>query len=156
MPRLMQTTGRSVVLAALVALLLAACTGGDDGSTLTGASGLTGGGISGPAPAETLTPGVGAFTYESRGLVVTVDVEGSEGTIEVDNQGDHDLGAPGLYALDAEDGHQVPVEVREGEPVKIGETARFDVSLGDVDVDQVGLLVLLFGTDNYGAFVRTG
>ena len=36
-----------------------------------------------------------------------------------------------------------------------GETATFDVRLDGITVDDIGLLVLLFGADNYGAFVRT-
>ncbi len=40
-------------------------------------------------------------------------------------------------------------------PVAAGERATFDVTLDGVTVDDIGLLVLLFGADNYGAFVRT-
>jgi hypothetical protein len=40
-------------------------------------------------------------------------------------------------------------------PVAAGESATFDVRLDDITVDDIGLLVLLFGADNYGAFVRT-
>ena len=36
-----------------------------------------------------------------------------------------------------------------------GDTASFHVQLDDLSVDDIGLLVLLFGEDNYGAFVRT-
>jgi len=58
--------------------------------------------------------------------------------------------------LDAVDGHEIEVDVLQSAPVDAGETAIFDVSLSEVDVDQIGLLVLLFGRDDYGAFVRTG
>jgi len=159
MPRPMQTTRRFAALAVASALLLGACTGGDEGSGTTGATGgvgITGSQDTGPTPAQTLTPGVGTFTYENGGLTVTFDVEGSSGTLEVDNRSGHDLDDPDLYVLDAVDGHEIAVDVRQSAPVAAGEIATFDVSLGEVDVDQVGLLVLLFGRDNYGAFVRTG
>ena len=155
----MEPTRRFVMLAVAGSMLLAGCTGSGDEGDATGATGgvgITGVQDTGPTPAQTLTPGVGSFTYENGGLTVTVDVEGSAGTLEVDNRSGHDLDAPDLYVLDAVDGHEIAVDVTEGAPIGAGETATFDVSLGDVDVDQVGLLVLLFGKDNYGAFVRTG
>ena len=37
----------------------------------------------------------------------------------------------------------------------VGEHASFDVKLNGITVDDIGLLVLLFGADNFGAFVRT-
>ena len=40
-------------------------------------------------------------------------------------------------------------------PVAAGERATFDVRLDGITVDDIGLLVLLFGADDYGAFVRT-
>ena len=36
-----------------------------------------------------------------------------------------------------------------------GDSATFGVALDGVGVEDIGLLVLLFGADNYGAFVRT-
>ena len=153
MPRPMETTARLAALAVATALLLGACTGSDDGS---GATVATGPQSTGPTPAQTLSPGVGKFTYENSGLTVRVDVEGSTGTLEVDNQSDHDLDEPDLYVLDAVDGHEIAIDVQQGAPVASGETASFDIALGEVDVDQIGLLVLLFGRDNFGAFVRTG
>jgi hypothetical protein len=148
----MQSTGRFVALALTSALLLGACTGGDEPSGVTG---TTGSQDTGPTPAETFTPGAGTFTYENAGLKVTVDVQGASATMQVDNGTDHGLEKPGLYVLDAADGHQIDVEVPQGEPIGAGDSATFEVSLGQVDVDQIGLLVLLFGKDNYGAFVRT-
>ena len=72
-------------------------------------------------------------------------VEGSE----------HDLDPPGLYVEDAVDGHEIDVEVVDSAPVAVGEQASFDVKLDGITVDDIGLLVLLFGADNFGAFVRT-
>jgi hypothetical protein len=152
----LKTTRRFAALALASALFLGACTGGEEdpnGEDLTGATGSQ---DTGPTPAQTFTPGVGVFTYENAGLKVTVNIEGTSGTVEVDNGTDHDLEQLDLYVLDAVDGHEIQVEVRGSTPVAAGDPATFEISLGETEVDQIGLLVLLFGKDNYGAFVRTG
>lgn len=151
----MQTTRRFAALALASTLLLGACTGGDDGPADGGTGVPTGSEDTGPTPAASFTPGVGEFTYENAGLQVRADIEGTTGTVEVDNGSDNDLDPLGLYVLDAVDGHEVDVQVQGSAPVAAGEKATFQVSL-DTDVDQIGLLILLFGKDNYGAFVRTG
>ena len=153
MPRPMKPTGRLVALLCL-AIALGACTGGDGGSTgATGASTIS----EVPTPAQTFTgaPGTATYEYANEGLVVTVGLDGSDGTLEVANESEHDLGPPGLYVEDAVDGHEIDGEVADSAPVAAGETATFDVRLDGITVDDIGLLVLLFGADNYGAFVRT-
>jgi hypothetical protein len=149
----MKPTGRLVVLLCL-AIVLGACTGGDDGSTTSTGPSTT---SEVPTPAQTFTgaPGTATYEYANEGLLVTVDLDGSDGTLEVDNGSEHDLDPPGLYVEDAADGHEIDGEVVESAPVASGETATFDVRLDDITVDDIGLLVLLFGADNYGAFVRT-
>jgi hypothetical protein len=146
---------RAVVPAFMVIVLLAACTGDEEGATGTTASRTT---SPVPTPAATFTgaPGTGVYEYANEGLVVTVALDGNTGTLEVDNSSEHDLAAPDLYVLDAVDGHEIDGDVLASTPVGAGETSTFDVALDDITVDQIGLLVLLFGADNYGAFVRTG
>ncbi len=139
---------------ALSAVVLAACTG--SAADRDGQTGTTGSVDTGPTPAQTLTPGVAVYTYENAGLEVVVDIRGSDATLSVDNGTEHDLDEPDLYVLDAVDGHEVDVRVLDAAPVGAGERATFEVDLGEVEVDRIGLLVLLFGRDNYGAFVRTG
>jgi len=157
MPRPVKTTRRFAVLTLASALLLGACTGGEEPNVgPTDSTGSTGSQDTGPTPAQTFTPGVGVFTYENAGLKVTVNIQGTSGTVEVDNGTDHDLDKLDLYVLDAVDGHEIQVEVQGSEPVAAGDPATFEISLGETEVDQIGLLVLLFGKDNYGAFVRTG
>jgi hypothetical protein len=153
MPRPMKPTGRLVALLCL-AIALGACTRGDGGSTgAPGASTIS----EVPTPAQTFTgaPGTATYEYANEGLVVTVGLDGSDGTLEVENDSEHDLGPPGLYVEDAVDGHEIDGEVADSAPVAAGETATFDVRLDGITVDDIGLLVLLFGADNYGAFVRT-
>ena len=127
-----------------------ACTGGDGGPTgSTGASSTS----EAPTLAQSFTgaPGTATYEYANEGLLVTVDLDGSDGTLEVENDSEHDLDPPGLYVEDAVDGHEIDGEVVDSAPVGAGESATFD----DITVDDIGLLVLLFGADNYGAFVRT-
>ena len=108
-------------------------------------------------PAQTFTgaPGTAVYEYANEGLLVTLELDGSEGTLEVDNGSANDLDAPGVYVKDAVDGHEIDGEVLASAPVAAGERATFDVTLDGVTVDDIGLLVLLFGADDYGAFVRT-
>jgi hypothetical protein len=157
MPRPMKPTGRLVALLC-VAMALGACTGGDGGGD-GGPIGSTGSNNTSevPTPAQSFTgaPGTATYEYANEGLLVTVDLDGSDGTLEVANDSEHDLDPPGLYVEDAVDGHEIDGEVVASAPVPAGESATFDVKLDDITVDDIGLLVLLFGADNYGAFVRT-
>jgi len=156
MPRPMKPTGRLVALVCL-AIALAACTGGDGGGNGSTASTGPSTTSQAPTPAQTFTgaPGTATYEYANEGLLVTLDLHGSNGTLEVQNDSGNDLDPPGLYVEDAVDGHQIDVEVVDGAPVAAGEQATFDVKLDGITVDDIGLLVLLFGADNFGAFVRT-
>jgi hypothetical protein len=153
MPRPMKPTGRVVVLL-LLAIALGACTGDDgDAAAPTGPSPTS----DVPTPAATFTgaPGTAVYEYANEGLLVTLELDGSEGTLQVDNGSANDLDAPGVYVKDAVDGHEIDGEVVASTPVAAGERATFDVRLDGITVDDIGLLVLLFGADDYGAFVRT-
>lgn len=152
----MKPTGRFGAVAVVVTVMLAGCTSGEDGAT-----GPTGDGETTlvPTPAETFTgaPGTAVYTYVNGGLVVTVQLDGNAGTMTVDNGTDGDVGAPGVYVLDAVDGHEIEGEVSSANPVAAGERATFDLTIDEIaDAANIGLLVLLLGADNYGAFVRTG
>jgi hypothetical protein len=152
----MKPTGRLVTLLCL-AIALGACTGDDAGGN--GSTASTGPSTTSqvPTPAQTFTgaPGTGTYEYANEGLLVTLDLDGSNGTLAVENDSEHDLDPPGLYVEDAVDGHEIDVQVVDSAPVAAGEQASFDVKLDGITVDDIGLLVLLFGADNYGAFVRT-
>jgi hypothetical protein len=149
----MKPTGRVVVLL-LLAIALGACTGDDgDATAPSGPSPRS----DVPTPAQTFTgaPGTAVYEYANEGLLVTLELDGSEGTLKVDNGSSNDLDPPDVYVEDAVDGHEIDGEVVNSAPVAAGERATFDVTLDGVTVDDIGLLVLLFGADNYGAFVRT-
>jgi hypothetical protein len=159
MPRPVKTTVRFVALALALASLFAACTddGTDGGPTGTGGTGGTGAttGVVGPTPVTTGPAARGTYEYVNAGLRVVVQIDGTEGSMEVDNGTDRELDPPGFYILDARDGTEIDGEVAEPAPTPAGETATFAISFEGIEVRNIGLLVLLFGSDNYGAFVRT-
>jgi hypothetical protein len=161
----MKTTGRFVALALVSVLLAGACTGdgdegngnGNGGTGGTGGSGATGQDATGPTPVVSGSATSGRYEYENAGLHVTLDVDGTDGTLEVDNRTGHELEAPDFYILHAtEPGVRIEGEVTGAEPVPAGETASFEVSFQGVEVGDIGAIALLFGADNYGLFVRTG
>jgi hypothetical protein len=159
MPRPVKTTVRFVALALALATLLAACTddgtgGVPTGTDGTGGTGRTTGGV-GPTPVTTGPAARGTYEYVNAGLRVIVQIDGTEGTMEVDNGTDHELEPPDFYILDARDGTEIDGEVAEPAPTPAGATASFAISFEGIEVRNIGLLVLLFGSDNYGAFVRT-
>jgi hypothetical protein len=152
MPRPMQTTGRFATLSLVFVLALAACTGGGGPKTSpSGSSGTTGP----PAPTESFSgpPGTALYRYVNAGLTATMRLDGNTGTLEIDNATGRELAKPSFYILDARDGHQIDGTVGGATTVPDGQTATFDVSYSGLDIKNIGLLVLLMGRDNYGAFV---
>ena len=158
----MKTTGHIVVLAFVLALSLGACTGGGDdggagGATVggTGATGDTTGGDVGPTPVTSGAAASGRYEYENAYLRVVLDIDGTAGTMEVDNGTDRELPLPDFYILDARDGHEIEGDVANPAPIQAGATATFDISFSGIEVREIGAIALLFGQDNYGLFVRT-
>jgi hypothetical protein len=145
-------TGRSLALALVATLLFAACTDGNGGNG-NGATGETA-----PAPVGVTGASDQAATYEyvNAGLRVVMQLDGERGTLEVDNGTEHDVGRPGFYVLDATTGARTDGRVEAPATVRAGDTATFDVDLDGARIRDIGLLLLLLGRDNYGAFVRTG
>lgn len=161
MPRPMKTTGRFAALSLVLVFALAACTGGNgpDGKSPSGDSGGTGGsGATGGSPTTTGTfsgpPGTALYVYVNAGLTATMQLDANTGTLEIDNATGRELAKPSFYILDARDGGQIDGTVEGATTVLDGQTATFDVSYSGLDIKNIGLLVLLMGRDNYGAFVR--
>jgi len=95
------------------------------------------------------------FKYQNAGLVAVLEFRGTGGTLRVENDSGFDLPAPGFYVLDARDGHEIDGTVKDSEPVPDGAKKSFQISVGEgFDLDNVGLVILLMGEDNYGAFVN--
>jgi hypothetical protein len=121
----MKPTGRLVAVLCL-AIALGACTGDDAGGN--GSTASTGPSTTSqvPTPAQTFTgaPGTATYEYANEGLLVTLDLSGSNGTLAVENDSDHDLDPPGLYVEDAVDGHEIDVQVVDSAPVAAGSRLR--------------------------------
>ena len=137
---------RFVVLVGVVAVLAAGCSNDSPGPSADPAGTLPSspGGISG-AP--------GSYTFGNYGVVAVLEPDGDEWKLTVTNKTEAGIAKPGLYALDARDGHRIEGKVQGSVPIKAGESAEFAASFGaDFDPKQVGLIILLVGTDNWGAF----
>jgi hypothetical protein len=159
----MKPIGRMLALALsiVLSLALASCTGGNEdggatggGTGGTGVSGTTGGDV-GPTPVVSGSASSGTYEYDNAGLRVVIDIDGTTGTMDVDNGTDRELAPPGFYILDARDGTEIDGEVADPAPVEAGDTRSFDISFTGIEVKEIGAIALLFGADNYGLFVRT-
>jgi hypothetical protein len=144
-------TIRFTALLVLAALLAAGCTGeGDDGGSPGPAS-------SAPATATETTPVAvrGAYSYSNAGLRASVRFEpGGGAVLEIENDTGRTLPKPGLYVENASTGKEIDGKVESSAAIPDGETSTFDVTFPpEVRPDTIGLLILLIGSDNYGAFV---
>jgi hypothetical protein len=152
MPRPMRTAPR-VVAAFALAVALTACTGrgGSGGERRSSAE-------PSPLPSASQTfvapPGASLYVYSNAGLLATMELRGDRGTLKIQNQTGRALPAPGFYLLAATDGHRVPGTVTGAAPVPSGATASFPVSFAGLRDQDIGLVILVVGHDNYGAFVR--
>jgi hypothetical protein len=135
---------------ALLVLLIAAaaCTGSKSTPTPSGGTSSTPPSTSGPP--VVVTPG--EFQYENAGLDVSLELKTNTGTMVVDNGSGHDLGKPDLYVFLAT-GKRVDGKVTDAAPISEGAKQTFHVEFPPEVTDKtVGLVILLFGSDNYGAF----
>ncbi len=146
----MKTTGRLVAATLALALALAACT--DDGGEADGATAGTGPSATGPTGRLSVPPGSNVYRYVNAGLEAILDLDA--GTLEIANGTGRELPPPGLYALDARDGAQVDGQVADAASIPDGETVTFRAQLDGIEPRNIGLVILLMGDDNYGAFVR--
>jgi hypothetical protein len=144
---------RSFVVPALLAtVLLGACTNND---TKTPPSPTGSGGSTQPSSS---TPSIstppGEYSYENAGVIATVKYAPDKSTLTVTNHTGAEIPAPGLYMLDARDGHRIAGTVENSAPVPAASSKDFSVTFAQqVDEANVGLMILLIGHANYGAFV---
>lgn len=152
MPHRMKPTLRLLAVGLALSALAGACTGG--GSKDGAASPSRSPASATPTVSVTGPPGSTTYHYANTGLTATIQFEGDTGTLTVQNETGHELPAPGFYILDARDGKRIQGSVDAAAPVPNGRTSTFDVSFSGLEEKNVGLVVLLMGADNYGAFVR--
>ena len=144
----MSSLRRFVAPVVLLAALGSACTG-DGGDPPPSDMQSSSTPVESSAPA--FTPG--SFRYQNAGLQVTLKLDGNTGTMDVGNGSGYALGKPDLYVLDGLTGSHIDGKVLDPQPVPDGEQASFQVQFPpEVTPKSLGLVILLFGSDNYGAF----
>ena len=144
-------------LLVLLAISAVACTGGG-AATDTAASSPP----PSPPPSSNvdvrMVPGV--WAYDLRGLKATFTWKDAPPTLSVDNGTGIDLGAPAIYVV-TQDQRRVDATLDGAAPLGDGAEADYTVAFpGGLTRDDVGLVVLEFGDENWGALapkvVETG
>ena len=138
-----RTLVRPLFAAGLLTIVLAACTGGDE-----------------PQPTETPTtsppPVTSADSYvftDAAGIEARIAIEGDSAVLTVTNHTGAALPRAGVYVLDARDGSRVDWSVLDAASVPEGES-EWQVERPTVpEAKHIGLVVMLFGGEDYGAFV---
>ncbi len=146
----MATIRGFAALLVLAAILAASCTSdGDDGGPSTQSPSATATADEPPEPVK------GAYSYSNAGLKASVRFEPSGGaTLEIANDTGRTLPKPALYVENASTGKEIDGKVLSSAAIPDGKTSTFDVTFPpEVRPDTIGLLILLLGSDNYGAFV---
>jgi hypothetical protein len=156
MPDRMKPTRRVVaVLSLFVAgALVVACTKSTDAGPPASGTIESGSGTVTPGETATGPPGTAVYRYTNPGLVATMSLDGESGTLAIENDTGRDLPLPGFYILDARNGDRVNGQVKNAATIPNGETKTFRVSFGGLGIKDIGLVILLVGHDNYGAFAR--
>jgi hypothetical protein len=96
----------------------------------------------------------GDFVYGRGGVEASVTFNGVHGRLRVRNSTGDPLPRPGFYVLDARDGSRIEGAVLQASPLQDGESSTFRVLLKTrIDPKNIGLVALLFGGEDYGAFV---
>jgi len=131
----------------LVAVFAAACTSGGGGE---GASTL--GSPTSPPPSGPVRFQLGEYSYRFGGITAELSFDASTATLEVKNASGAALDAPSLYVIDAT-GARHDGTVDAASAIPDGASATFQVTFpGEVKPRTIGLVILLFGDSNYGAF----
>jgi hypothetical protein len=135
---------------AIASLALVGCTG-DEPPTGDGTGPPEGSPSTSPPPVTSADSYV--FT-DAAGIEVRLTLEGTDAaSLTVENDTGATLPPPGVYVLDARDGTRVDWTVLETGAAPKGESA-WQVQRPPVpEAKHIGLVVMLFGGEDYGAFV---
>jgi len=139
---------RTSTACVLLALVLASCTKEKPvPSPITPGSAGSGTEIS-PSPIK-----AGEYGYDASGVSATLEPKESAWALKVTNESGEKIGAPGVYALDASDGHRIDATVEGARPLEDGGSGSYQVIWPqDFDPKQSGMIILLVGEDMYGGF----
>ena len=140
------------MLTVVFCLLAAACTGGDDEPSVSPSSASC-------EPSECpvssdrgdIVYQPGRYKYSFNEVSATFAMDGSAGSLEVENGSGAEIGNPGMYVVSG-DGKRFAGTVDSPAPIADGGSGTFTVTFPkQVKPGTVGLVVLLFGGSNYGA-----
>ena len=138
-----RTLVRPLFAAGLLTIVLVACTGGDEPQP-------TGTPTTSPPPVTSADSYV--FT-DAAGIEARIAIEGESAVLTVTNDTGAALPRAGVYVLDARDGSRVDWSVLDAASVPEGES-EWQVERPTVpEAKHIGLVVMLFGGEDYGAFV---
>jgi len=162
MPDRMKTTHRGLLFMWIVVAvtLAASCTESTDAepraSGTTGSGTVTGNGSDTVTPEATAAgpPGTAVYRYANPGLLATMSLDGDSGTLTIENDTGGELPPAGFYILDARTGDRVGGEVKDPTVIPNGQMKTFRVSFSGLGIKDIGLVILVIGHDNYGAFAR--
>ena len=162
MPDHMKTTHRGLLFLTIVMATTLATSCTRNTATEPRASGTNGKGTGTANGSDTVTPeataagpaGTAVYRYANPGLVATMGLDGDSGTLTMENDTGAELPPPGFYILDASTGDRVIGEVKDPTVIPIGETRTFRISFSGLGIRDIGLVILVIGHDNYGAFAR--
>jgi hypothetical protein len=131
--------------AVVVMLALTACTGDDVPPAGAGESPQTS-----PPPVTSADSYV--FT-DAAGIEARLTLEGDGAVLTIENDTGEALPRPGVYVLDARDGSRTDWTVVDARAASNGES-EWQVERPPVpEAKHIGLVVMLFGGEDYGAFV---
>lgn len=142
-PRPWRTAATAVLLAATAAAACTSSTGGADGSPT-------------PTAVVTQTPTSSAmdYTYARSGVSARLRYTPGGGVLTIANKSGEEIPQPGVYLLRAEDGRRVEGTVAGAAPLPNGASRTYRVTFAASFARRdVGLILLLIGRDNYGAFI---
>lgn len=94
----------------------------------------------------------GEYRYEFGGVTASLSFDGSGARMDVKNASGAELAAPGVYVVNGS-GAQRDGVVIDAVPIPDGDSVTFQVTFPrEVTPKTIGLVILLFGESNYGAF----
>lgn len=136
-------------LLVLIVLSAAACTG--EGASSTTPTSPTPGASDPVTTSSNVTFVPGEFEYAFNSVTARFSMEGSGGTLTVKNGSGGELGDPEMYVVGIDD-RRYEGTVTSPAPIPDGGEATFQVTFPDkVTKGTLGMLMLLFGGDDYGA-----
>lgn len=94
------------------------------------------------------------YTYTRAGVSAELRYRLGGGVLTVTNRSGGDLPSPGIYLLRADDGTRIDARLSAANPLTDGSTRTYTVTFASsLAPRDVGLILLLIGRDNYGAFI---